>query len=521
MQKTSIRDRQRLSFRGSKAMLKTMKIGMIWMLLTMMAAAAGPTMASNLDTAARDHLNAMANSTEPSIHYGSNNTYVGLGSFSLRVPNNRAGNMFSATAPRINSSCNGWDIFAGSFAIMSADRIMQTLRSMASAIPMVAFRMAMAWLSQQLESITGDLFEQLMNFNKDFQAGCELQETLMEGFDPKAMNAAEVLGEAGGRLGSRLRAMGESFRAVFEQTEDAAEGKKEPGVETEGAVNAVINDDERFIHRNWIWETLKGANVVNGSGATPDALARDLISMTGYVQQCIKSDTDKCLTREELEALDSDRKKKARIEWETAPAELSYRDFVMGQKAEDGTLERNLNVLVCKDVREPFPCITMEKRLRTPSERVDGMVKIMSDLFLGPTNAPGDGIIGRSALPNSEPTPYELRVLAASGAFGKLLMEVRKKSGEGTARLMFENNKVAIANEISYGLLRGMLRELETNISRAGQTESIVNARLAVVNTLAKVNDDYEAIQEQEKTQNAIDQLIYTARGQNPAAGGM
>jgi hypothetical protein len=35
------------------------------------------------------------------------------------------------------------------------------------------------------------------------------------------------------------------------------------------------------------------------------------------------------------------------------------------------------------------------------------------------------------------------------------------------------------------------------------------------------VNADYEAIQEQEKTQNAIDQLVYTARGQNPAAGGM
>jgi hypothetical protein len=293
------------------------------------------------------------------------------------------------------------------------------------------------------------------------------------------------------------------------------------GIETEGAVNGVINEDERFIHRNWIWESLKDANVVNGYGATPDALARDLISMTGYVQQCIKSNEDICLTRDELEALNSTEKRNARIEWKTSKPELSYRDFVFGQKAEDGTLERNLNVLVCQDASEPFPCTEMETRERNASERVDGMVKIMSDLFLGPTNAPGDGIIGRSALPNSTPTPFELRVLAASGAFGKLLMEVRKKSGEGTARLMFENNKVAIANEISHGLLRGMLRELETNISRAGQTESIVQARLTVVNALARVNDDYEAIQEQEKTQNAIDQLVYTARGQNPAAGGM
>jgi hypothetical protein len=502
-------------------MLKTMKIGMIWALITVLAAAAGPTMASNLDTAARDHLNAMANSTDASIYYGSDNTYIGLGSFSLRVPQNRAGNVFSATAPRINSSCNGWDIFAGSFAILSADRIMQTLRSMASAIPMVAFRMAMAWLSQQLESITGDLFEQLMAFNKDFQSGCQLQETLMEGFDPKTMNASEVLGEAGTQLGSRFRAMGESFRGLFERTEDAAEGVMDQGIETEGAVNGVINEDERFIHRNWIWESLKDANVVNGYGATPDALARDLISMTGYVQQCIKSNEDICLTRDELEALNSTEKRNARIEWKTSKPELSYRDFVFGQKAEDGTLERNLNVLVCQDASEPFPCTEMETRERNASERVDGMVKIMSDLFLGPTNAPGDGIIGRSALPNSTPTPFELRVLAASGAFGKLLMEVRKKSGEGTARLMFENNKVAIANEISHGLLRGMLRELETNISRAGQTESIVQARLTVVNALARVNDDYEAIQEQEKTQNAIDQLVYTARGQNPAAGGM
>jgi hypothetical protein len=243
--------------------------------------------------------------------------------------------------------------------------------------------------------------------------------------------------------------------------------------------------------------------------------------MTGFVQQCIKTNQDTCLTRDELSDLDSDAKRKATIKWESSEAPLSYRDFVFGQKGEDGTLERNLNVLVCKDTREPFPCTEMEERPRNASEQVDGMVKIMSDLFLGPTNAPGDGIIGRSALPNSTPTPFELRVLAASGAFGKLLMEVRKKSGEGTARLMFENNKVAIANEISHGLLRGMLRELETNISRAGQTESIVQARLTVVNTLARVNADYEAIQEQEKTQNAIDQLVYTARGQNPAAGGM
>lgn len=502
-------------------MLKTMKIGMIWMMLTVMAAAAGPSMASNIDTAARDHLNAMANGTEPSVYYGSNNIYVGLGSFSARVPNQRVGNMFSVTPPRINSSCNGWDIFAGSFAILSADRIMQTLRSMASAIPMVAFRMAMAWLSQQLESITGDLFEQLMNFNKDFQSGCQLQETLMEGFEGEDSSATEVLGEAGKGIGSRMRALGESFRAIFEQTEDAAEGKKDTGKEIEGVLNAIQNDDERFIHRNWIWETLDETNVANGYGGTPVALARDLISMTGYVQQCVRHRSEDCLTRQEISLLTPDEKRAARIEWQVVPHTTDYKDFVFGQKAEDGTLERNLHVLVCENTTGDFPCTEMTNRLRNNSERLDGMVKIMSDLFLGPTNAPGDGIIGRSNTVGATPTPFELRVLAASGSFGRLIMEVRKKSGEGTARLMFENNKVAIANEISYGLLRGMLRELETNIATAGTTPSTVQARLTVSNAIARVTEDYESIQEQEKTAIAIDQLIYTARGQTPIAGGL
>lgn len=494
-----------------------MKVLALVMGIAVAAGMSGNALASGMDNAARSRLDSMAATTDPYAYYSSSGAHVGLGSFSFRMNNSRVSDVFTYSPPSVNSSCNGWDIFAGSFSIISADRILATLRSMASAVPMVAFRMAMAWLSQQLESITSKIFDGLIDMNKDFQNGCQLQETLMEGFNPKDMSFNTLLGEMGDATGSAMNSLTAQFKGVFSKTEDTAETVKEPGLVNRGVLERIAANDDRFLARNWVWEVLKLRDVQNGgNGATSSDLAVDLISMIGYKQMCVRADDSSgCLTRAQIEDLDADKKETAKIEWIPVNPTLSFSDFVNGQIDENNQVVRSENILVCQDGNSDPPCLVMVEQRRSAPLR--GMVKTVQEIFLGPNNAHNTGIIGRAAM-NLEPTAAELRILTASGQYGRMLMEIRKMYGQETARQFAVRNTKAIANEVAFGLLTEMMRELETNMSMSGGNPSLVTAKETVSNAMMRAMEEYDLIAKSEETRENLEEMRKALRMDGPLA---
>jgi len=383
--------------------------------------------------------------------------------------------------------------------------------------------MAMAWLSQQLESITGNLMDMLMKFNQEFQSGCQIQETMLAGFAPtKDMSLNQLMGEMGDRLGSGMNMLGDQFRNVLSRTEDRAESNIDPEKVNRGLLRAYANSDDAFIHRNWIWEIMRQSNLTTGgNSATPYDLATDVISLTGVSQQCwVAEGITDCLTRTEAENLPADQAGSAKVEYRAVLPPLEYRDFVVGQTRPDGLQERVLKQLVCEDASDDPPCLLMRTTDRTTP--LKGMQQLVFEVFLGANNNPGQGIIGRSAL-NEEPTAFELRMLSASGQYGRMLMEIRKLHGEQVARNVASANTKGLANEIAFGLLMDMLGEIDTSISSLDQgapVQSLTAARELLSRRILQIQDEYRLIAEEEATVKAMEDMRRYLRNSTPRTEG-
>lgn len=486
-------------------------------LLTLVSGFSGHALANGMDNAARDHLGAMVNNTDPSIYMSSRGATVGLGSFSVRVDRQRGANLFSMTPPMISQGCGGWDIFAGSFSILSADRIMQTLRSMASAIPMVAFRMALAWLSQQLEDKVSDVFKQLMEFNEAFQSSCEIQNTLMKGFDEKADN---LFAEMGQTLRDNSSQVLDRWKTVFSRTNDMAETREDPNRAQRGAAEAYADGDQGLIERNWMFDALKGVNVLaGGNGETPPDLLFDLMSFTGIVQTCVMSQGDgkRCLSPTEVDALDGDEKEMTSIQKSTIQSLMSFEELLIGHQTADGRKAMNSRVVQCHPdtpANHTIPCqlmVTVER-----STPLVGMEKIIKDAFLGPTNSTGQGILGRASTAGTAPTAYELGILSASGAFGRAIMDARKISGEAHARLLVDRHAKAIANEVGYNLLSGMLTQLRAKMVTMGESEGLRDSLVILEGAIRRATREHNEIAKKEAAGKALEEIQHMIASDRP-----
>lgn len=486
------------------------------MLVVLMAGWSGQSLASGLDNAARNHLGAMVNGTDPSIYMTSRGTTVGLGSFSMRLPQDRSISIFSGAAPSISTGCGGWDIFAGSFSIMSADRIMQTLRSMASAIPMVAFRMALAWLSEQLEKTITDIFNKLMDFNEAFQSGCELQESIMADYENNVNPFSD-----GGTYKNMFEEIKGKAVAIFQKTEDAAGTAVDPTIPAREAVRAWANGDPAFAQTNWIWDAMNSANIVSGgSGATSTDLRTDIMSFTGAVFQCVRIDAvgQNCATRDQANSVGADNWGESSMGWEGVPPTIEYRELVEGKKDSQGNKVANSRVLACVTPSgDPNPCsIVRAQERNVPLEGVEAIIK---EYFLGSPETLDSGIIGKANTPGTVPTEQELRILSASGPFGRAIMDARKVSGHLYARQLVHRNVKAIANEVAFNLVNNTLLQLKAKIQANNELPGVKESLEPVQRAMLRANQGYTEIAEKESSEKALQDIRAGILRARPGAG--
>ncbi|MCL2590054.1 MAG: conjugal transfer protein TraH [Betaproteobacteria bacterium] len=121
-----------------------------------MSAASSPVCAGDLNAEVNDmfnNLGAIGNYTAPGAFRGQAfNTYTG-GSLMMRSPN-KVYQLVAIQFPTIKAGCGGIDVFGGSFSHISAEEFKNMLRNITSALPGVAFQLALEAVSPLMGGLT-------------------------------------------------------------------------------------------------------------------------------------------------------------------------------------------------------------------------------------------------------------------------------------------------------------------------------------------------------------------------------
>ena len=148
-----------------------------------------------------DNLGAMGNITAPGAFRGQTyNTYTG-GSFYMRAPN-RTYSLANMAWPTARGGCGGIDLFGGSFSHLSADEFKQMLQNITSALPGIAFQLAVETVSPLLGSITkwAKSFESMLTNAR--KGSCELATSMVSsGANAMGFDSARACASLATQLG--------------------------------------------------------------------------------------------------------------------------------------------------------------------------------------------------------------------------------------------------------------------------------------------------------------------------------
>lgn len=129
------------------------------------------------------------------------------GSFSLRVPPKDLP-LLQLKAPSLQAGCGGIDLFLGAVSIPSREEFVSFLRAIGTAIPGLAFQLALQSLSPDLNEQVSAFRDLIRDYTEKFSDSCTAAETLFD-----ATGAADALTEAGYRARNALLFSGEASDA--------------------------------------------------------------------------------------------------------------------------------------------------------------------------------------------------------------------------------------------------------------------------------------------------------------------
>lgn len=86
----------------------------------------------------------------PGTYEGANRNYVYGGNFKLRM-NTAVDHPISVSLPKLSAGCGGIDGFLGGMTFLDSDYLVEKAENIIQAAPALAFNLALAWMSQQLE----------------------------------------------------------------------------------------------------------------------------------------------------------------------------------------------------------------------------------------------------------------------------------------------------------------------------------------------------------------------------------
>lgn len=102
------------------------------------------------------------------------------GSFVVKVPR-KDFTPVAIEAPHLKAGCGGIDVFLGAFALPSREEFVSFLRSIGSAMPGLAFQLALQYLSPDLNEQVTSFRDLIMKMTEKFSNSCVAAQTVVQG----------------------------------------------------------------------------------------------------------------------------------------------------------------------------------------------------------------------------------------------------------------------------------------------------------------------------------------------------
>lgn len=150
--------------------------------------------------------------TPAGIYTSSDLGLITGGRFVTKTPR-QSFQLYGIDAPHLKAGCGGIDFYLGAFSIPSQDEFMSFLRSIGTALPGVAFQVALNAMAPELNETLAQYRDLLMSLSSDMGDSCQAAERLMD-----ATGASTWLANTGYQARNYLRSSG--------RAEDAADAMR-------------------------------------------------------------------------------------------------------------------------------------------------------------------------------------------------------------------------------------------------------------------------------------------------------
>ena len=151
-----------------------------------------------------DEAQASVNVTQAGVIQAGGMNVASGGGFVFKTPRKEF-SPFNVTPPSLRAGCEGIDIFLGAFSIPSREEFVSFLKSVGTALPGVAFQVALQYMSPDLNEIVGRYSDIIRGYTNRYSDSCTAAQSLLEDTGAKekiqnvvfsAKNALRSSGEA-------------------------------------------------------------------------------------------------------------------------------------------------------------------------------------------------------------------------------------------------------------------------------------------------------------------------------------
>jgi len=356
-------------------------------------------------------LNDMSNYTAPGAYETQRRGVIAGGSY---VGRNRIvnENIVSAVPPSFEAGCGGIDLFGGSFSYISADRLVNLMRSIASNAKGYAFEIALKEMCPTCMQTMETLQKKLQALNQLSVNSCEAAKGIVT---DTAAAVQGKLSKDNSMIAQTFGGYGDTFQSMWDADPSKASQDSAP------------QKTREEITGNLVWRAMRRSSVSNWFTYGDSNLLEQVMSMTGTI--VVK-------TAEQA----PDNKGESNPTQHIAPT-LGFRELVGGG---DQT-----PVLKCMDGKDADECLEIQVKY------VDfkGLDERITDVLIGPESGGAPGLIHKMATLSGSITNAEKGfIVALPSDYGTLIRKLAALN-EGAAIMFARETSTFIALDMARDLL--------------------------------------------------------------------
>lgn len=202
------------------------------------------------------------NVTQAGVVQGAQLNVVTGGGFVFKVPRKEFV-PFSITPPSLKAGCGGIDVFLGAFSIPSKDEFLNFMRSVGTALPGLAFQLALQTMAPDLNEMVGRYTDLIRSYTNRYTDSCQAAQELF-----KRSGAEDFLQENLQKAANYLRSSGnasDQAEAVSQVRDNGAKVIDNTPTRTDSGGNVV-----EAAEINLTWALLSSGNWTAGSLASKE-----------------------------------------------------------------------------------------------------------------------------------------------------------------------------------------------------------------------------------------------------------